>query len=234
MPKEEKERGILNADDFVRFIYGMTEHIQPREKAGFSDDMINAGFPFREVRPDGSLTYEYEPNSSLVNILKTADCSTLAAFALIPVRAGEVAILTSKSLYRKFQKELRDGTEAAKKIPFVYNKYASPKKEREIPTVTESDLRRLYGDRVVVNVAGSRNKISFPTIYSSDFRLDGSYQGDVSVNFPGGTGRGEARGSHSENIEDLEWEEGAQASYSMTLTGPIKRGQIKRSHNCVG
>jgi len=145
MPKKgEKPRGVFNAQDFVEFIYEMTEKIAPPEKPGFLDNIILSGLPFSEVRPDGTLSYEFETDSlSIVNMLKTADCTTLASFALIPVRTVETAYLTSKSEYAKFKKELEIETEYKKndinpavleELSKIYGKESESKAEKGLST----------------------------------------------------------------------------------------------------
>jgi hypothetical protein len=128
MPEEKEPRGAITARGALEFIKEMYEYIYRGEKPGWIDDVIGAGWTFDEIMPTGLINPEHK-DISIVNMLKTADCTTLAAYALTPLRAGEVARLLSKSLYENFREGLRRGTEAIKNIPFVYNNYASLEEE---------------------------------------------------------------------------------------------------------
>ena len=222
MPKKEESRGLLNADAFAKFIWDMAGKIAPSERPGFIDNVQGLGWAFRETEPTGELNLKF-PDLSLANFLKTADGTTLASFALIPARIYEVARFVSKSSYENFREELREGTKAVKNIPFVY--------EEKKSTLTEEDSRRLYGDRVLVNVTGNRNKVMVPTNYSAE--LNGSYRGDIDINFPGyRTGRGgEDKKSKSAFGEDLRFKSGSKATYILEVSGELEEGSsIVRKH----
>jgi hypothetical protein len=107
---DPKGKGLINADDLVNFVFRMNEYIGPKDKYGDVDDIINVGLPFDEIRPDGSPSYQFHHNSSLVDVLKTATASSVVALASIPLRTVEVAIGTSKGLRAKHAKDLKDET----------------------------------------------------------------------------------------------------------------------------
>jgi hypothetical protein len=224
MPKKERPQGLninlLDADAMENFVFGMEEKMRPKERAGFIDNVFYSGIPFKGVRTGGDLNYEFEGGDelSLANMLKTADFTTLVAFASIPFRLGEVAYLTSKSLYHKFQEQYRAETEAAKKVPFVYNKYTSSKNERGKSTLTEEDLRGLYGDRV-----------------TNILKIRGDNYGNPVVNFPGyGRGRGVEEGHGSESIDEIVFGPNSKGKYTFEVKGPIKEARVKRAHSCGG
>jgi hypothetical protein len=167
-----QEKGLINADDLVKFVYRMNEYIGPKEKYGDVDDVIDVGLPFDEIRPDGTPSYQFHHNSSLVDVLKTATASSVVALASIPLRTVEVAIGTSKVLRAKHAKDLKDET--------FQRRYAGIPEVMAAQAEKELALERAYQAGILERPSFSghiRPGLSGSYYYSG---LDGGYDDRIS------------------------------------------------------